>query len=171
VTYTKWRGSAAPSFNHSYQKMQNPFRSQETSQLEQMCGGISLTRTQRLMAFGILFATGFLLSFFSTFLLITLKLTPFAVIYSLGNVISLTATGFLVGFKKQLTKMFDSSRRLATGIFLGTLALTLLSAFVLKNALVTVIFCIIQYFALMWYSLSYVPFARDAIKRMFSKIF
>ncbi|CAG8637894.1 11246_t:CDS:2, partial [Paraglomus occultum] len=45
-----------------------------------------LSRTQRLYAFG--------------------NITGFAVLYTLGNVVSLVSTGFLVGFKKQVKTMF-----------------------------------------------------------------
>jgi hypothetical protein len=71
-----------------------------------MCGGFQLSRKQRLMGFGVLFVSGFFVSFLSTFLLISLKLTAFAVLYSIGNIMSLMATGFLIGFASQFKVIF-----------------------------------------------------------------
>ena len=147
----------------------NPF-SQE-NEMDKMCGNYQLTRVQRLYAFGTLFAIGFVLSFLSTILLFSGALGAFAILYTLGNVISLVATGFLVGFVKQFTKMFDPNRRIASITFLVTMVLTLISAFVLKIGIITLLLCVVQYLALLWYSLSYIPFARDFIKSTFGKCF
>lgn len=129
-----------------------------------MCGDFQLTRMQRFYGFGICFSVGFLISFISTFLLFGGNMSGFAVLYTIGNIVSLVATGFLTGFLNQFRKMFDATRLTATIAFLTTLILTLVSAFAFQIAVLTLVFCVIQYFALMWYSLSYIPFARDAVK-------
>ena len=69
-----------------------------------MCGGFALTRKQRFIGFGVCFGVGLLISFLSTVFLylgINIKmilgvLPAFAVLYTIGNLISLTGTGFLV---------------------------------------------------------------------------
>ena len=99
---------------------------------------------QRFYGFGICFGAGFLISFFSTFLLFSGSISAFAILYSLGNIISLTATGFLVGFLAQLKKMFDKSRVIAALVFLGSLIMTLISAFAFKSGILTLILCIVQ---------------------------
>ncbi|ORY46518.1 SFT2-like protein, partial [Rhizoclosmatium globosum] len=85
-------------------------------------------------------------------------------LYTFGNIVSLVSTGFLVGFIKQFQKMFDSTRFVAALIFIGSLVATLIVAFTLKSVILTIICCIIQWLALLWYSASYIPFARDMIK-------
>lgn len=136
--------------------------SSSSSDLDKMCGGLNLTRTQRFYGFGVCFGIGTLLSIIS-FLFLT-NIPIFAVLYSFGNIISLIGTGFLVGFFKQFKCMFDSTRLIASCVFLGTLIITLVVAFTIKSSILCIVLCIIQYFALMWYSLSYIPFARDAVK-------
>ena len=84
---------------------------------------------------------------------------------------SLLATGFLTGFITQFKRMFDKSRLMATIIFLGLLVATLVSAFTLKIGFLTLLLCVGQYFALLWYSISYIPFARDMVKSCFSGFF
>ena len=120
--------------------------------------------------FGLCFATGFLVSFCSTFLLWSGQFTTFAILYSFGNIISLLATGFLIGFASQFRKMFDSTRLVATCVFLGSLVLTFISALALQSGILTLLLCLVQYLALIWYSLSYVPFGRDAVKGCFGNL-
>ncbi|OAJ44469.1 hypothetical protein BDEG_27694 [Batrachochytrium dendrobatidis JEL423] len=136
-----------------------------------MCGDFKLTRTQRFYGFGICFGVGFVISFLSTFALFTGGLGLFALFFTIGNVISLIGTGFLIGFMSQLKKMFDPSRWIATCVFLGSLALTLVFAFAVKIAVLTIICCVFQYLALLWYSISYIPFARDVVKSFFGSCF
>ncbi|XP_040206648.1 vesicle transport protein SFT2A isoform X4 [Rana temporaria] len=80
----------------------------------------------------------------------------FAVFYTLGNVAALTSTCFLMGPVKQLKKMFESTRLIATIVMLWH-----------KKGL-ALLFCILQFLAMTWYSISYIPFARDAIIKCFS---
>lgn len=48
----------------------------------------------------------------------------------------------------------------ATIIMLAAIVMTLVAAFVLKSGGLTILFAIIQFFAVTWYSLSYIPYAR-----------
>jgi hypothetical protein len=137
---------------------------QQDNEMDKMCGGLNLTRTQRFYGFGIAFSVGFLISFFSTFFLWTGKFSAFAILYSIGNIISLIATGFLVGFGSQVKKMLDPTRMAASIAFLVALVCTLISALVIKIGGLTVLCCVVQYVALLWYCLSYIPFARDMVK-------
>jgi hypothetical protein len=75
--------------------------SQSNNELEQMCGGLQLTRMQRFYAFGGCFATGTLVSLCSTLLFISGNVAGFAVLYTVGNIIALIGTGFLIGFMSQ----------------------------------------------------------------------
>lgn len=74
-----------------------------------MCGGFQLTRMQRFYAFGICFGVGTVLSFCSTFLLLTGNQAGFAVLYTIGNIIALIATGFLIGFIAQFKVILNNN--------------------------------------------------------------
>merc|ERR1712062_514721 len=91
--------------------------------------------------------------------------TKFAILYSLGNIVALCSTCFLMGPVAQIKRMFSSSRWLATVLMLFFLVLTILSAVWWDSGLLVLIFCILQFCAMVWYSLSYIPYARDAIKK------
>ncbi|KAK2160456.1 hypothetical protein LSH36_133g05049 [Paralvinella palmiformis] len=96
-----------------------------------------------------------------------LNISLFAVFYSLGNVIALASTCFLMGPINQCKRMFDPNRLIATIIMLVCIALTLCAALWWHIPILAILFCVIQFLAMTWYCLSYIPFARDAIKKCF----
>ncbi len=66
--------------------------------------------------------------------------------------------------------MFASTRWIATTAMLVCLLLTLISAFWWQKKGLTILFCILQFCAMTWYSLSYIPYARDVVKKFFDSI-
>eukprot|EP00270_Netrium_digitus_P016476 TRINITY_DN5918_c1_g1_i4.p1 TRINITY_DN5918_c1_g1~~TRINITY_DN5918_c1_g1_i4.p1 ORF type:complete len:300 (-),score=88.40 TRINITY_DN5918_c1_g1_i4:374-1141(-) len=80
---------------------------------------------------------------------------------------ALTCTGFLIGFGRQLSLMCDPVRGLAAGIFIAAIFCTLIAALYVHDALLTMVCIIVQSSALTWYSLSFIPFAQAAAKRVF----
>ncbi|XP_027146036.1 vesicle transport protein SFT2B-like [Larimichthys crocea] len=93
-------------------------------------------------------------------------LTLFIVFYTFGNICTLCSTMFLLGPLKQLKRMCDKTRALATTIMITCLVLTLCAAFWWKNFGLALLFCILQILSFTWYSLSYIPFVRDAILKL-----
>jgi hypothetical protein len=100
---------------------------------------------------------------------------PFALNYSLGNVLALGSSWFLCGPKRQYRNMFDDTRKLTTLTYLSCLAGTLVVVFIpcptgLRLGIL-VLLLITQCGASLWYSLSYIPYGRrtalNVIKRTF----
>ena len=113
---------------------------------------------------------GFFISIGSTFRLIGLlqgNPTPFAVMYTTGNVISICSTCFLYGPWTQAKKMFEPTRAVATTIYIVMLGVTLFVAYTTADiplrGFILVICIVCQFLALMWYTLSYIPFARELV--------
>ncbi|XP_051986917.1 SFT2 domain containing 2a [Xyrauchen texanus] len=94
----------------------------------------------------------------------------FIVFYTFGNVCSFVSTMFLMGPIKQLKRMCDKTRAFATVVMIICLVLTLCAAFWWKIFALSLLFVILQVLAFAWYSLSYIPFARDAILKFFSML-
>ncbi|KAJ3556901.1 hypothetical protein NM688_g1770 [Phlebia brevispora] len=94
---------------------------------------LGLTRTQRLYGFVGCLVIGFVLSLLGSILLFVGLTGSFAVLYALGTVISLVGTGFLLGFGRQLKMMFKPVRVLATIVFLGSIVLVFIGAFVIGS--------------------------------------
>ena len=147
-----------------------------------------LSWSTKLKAFLFCFILGILLSFLGSFaLFLSRGLSVFAVFYTLGNILSMASTCFLMGPFNQIKKMFASTRAIATILVFASFILTLLAALVvslslflcawfnlirfqLHNAILAIlalVFIIIQSLAMTWYSLSYIPYARDAVKKTF----
>jgi hypothetical protein len=123
----------------------------------------SMSMETRLYGFVGCFAGGWLLSFGSLFALSTANITAFVIFYTLGNVTALCSTFFLMGPMKQLKSMFDPSRAVSAVVFLGLLIGTLIVAIATKNIVATVLMVVAQWIAATWYSISYIPFARQAV--------
>ena len=68
---------------------------------------------------------------------------------------------FLSGPLNQLKKMFQRKRVITTIVCLSSIVMTLVSAIVIKKAVLVIIFVIIQYCSYFWYSLSFIPYGRD----------
>lgn len=63
------------------------------------------------------------------------------------------STMFLMGPAKQLSRMFDSTRRWSTVVYLSALLCTLISAIVLHSIILSVLFIVIQFGAFLYYAL------------------
>nr|ODN91722.1 vesicle transporter SFT2B [Cryptococcus depauperatus CBS 7841] len=70
------------------------------------------------------FVGGLAISLLGAILLFLGATGAFASLFALGGVISLVGTGFLVGFKTQLEKMFKPVRVVATIILLASIVMT-----------------------------------------------
>ncbi|XP_038527372.1 vesicle transport protein SFT2B isoform X1 [Canis lupus baileyi] len=130
----------------------------------------SLSWSTRIKGFIACFAAGIVCSLLGTLLLWVPRkgLYLFAVFYTFGNIASIGSTVFLMGPMKQLKRMFEPTRLIATIMVLLCFALTLCSAFWWHIKGLALIFCILQSLALTWYSLSFIPYARDAVKKCFA---
>jgi hypothetical protein len=125
----------------------------------------TLSWSTRIKGFGICFGLGLFISILGAIMFYTGSTTKFAILYSLGNIIALCSTCFLMGPVAQIKKMFASSRWLATVLMLFFLVMTILSAVWWDKAILVLIFCICQFCSMVWYSISYIPYARDAVKK------
>nr|GEW30375.1 senescence-specific cysteine protease SAG39-like [Tanacetum cinerariifolium] len=68
----------------------------------------------------------------------------FGIAFTFGNLLSLGSTGFLIGPKRQVNVMLDP----------------------VHNKLLTLVAIILEFGALVWYSMSYIPFARAMVSRI-----
>merc|ERR1711997_422265 len=138
---------------------------EERGFVDQALDASTLSWSTRLKGFGICLGLGILISILGTVCLYFAALTKFAVLYTFGNVIALGSTCFLMGPVAQMKRMFASTRIIATILMIVFLVLTLMSALWWKKNTLALMFCILQFCAMLWYSLSYIPYARDAIKK------
>lgn len=124
-----------------------------------------LSKTARLYGFIACLAIGFVLSLLGSIVLLLGQLVLFAVLYVLGTVVTLFGTGFLIGFLRQMKLMFKPVRIIASIVFIASIALVLVGAFVLRNGVLCLVFVIVEFLAFTWYTLSYIPYARAAVTK------
>lgn len=136
----------------------------------QIFDATTLSYSSRVKWFVICFASGILCSILGTSLLFIPTAGPklFAVFYTLGNIAALSSTCFLMGPLKQLKRMFEPTRLIATIVMLLCLVLTLCAVFWWNKKVLALVLCILQFLAMTWYSISYIPFARDAVIKCFT---
>mmetsp|Transcript_9601 Transcript_9601/g.24456 ORF Transcript_9601/g.24456 Transcript_9601/m.24456 type:complete len:176 (+) Transcript_9601:356-883(+) len=139
------------------------------SLLGQLNEATTLSRMQRLIGFGVMFGIGLFFSFISQ--LFMLNPRKFGVCYTIGNLLSLGSMMFLMGPVNQIKNMFHKARWVATLLYLGALIGTLVSAIYYQSALLTLIFICLQFCAMIWYSISYIPYARQVIMKMLGACF
>ena len=149
-----------------YDSLEDPPENQ--SLLQQIQEGTTLTRTQRLVGAALCLTLGA----FLTLLAPTLLFSPrkFAVTYTLGNILSMGSTLFLVGPAKQLSNMFSSrDRSIAVTVFLSTMILTLYVALGLHSTLLALPCILVQTVAMIWYLLSYIPWLKNIVLSMLGR--
>ena len=142
---------------------------EEQGIMSQVVDASTLSWSTRIKGFAICFILGFGFSILgSACMAIPGKgLILFGIFYSLGNITALSSTMFLMGPWNQCQKMFAPTRFFATLAVLGFLVLTMCAAFWWRKVGLVIVFCILQFLSMTWYSLSYIPYARDAVKKFF----
>jgi hypothetical protein len=144
-----------------------------TFQDEPACAGIcpQLTYMQRIMGYAACTGIGFLLSLMGTLVLFggtnSKNIRTFAVLYVLGNIIALCATGFLLGPQKQCVKMWQPTRRWSTSLYLIMIIVVFIVAIMRQNVFLVLFLLLVEIIVGCWYSLSYVPFGRKIVCSFF----
>lgn len=129
----------------------------------------SPTLRERLLGCGTMMICGYLLSFGSFVRLTHLfrgNPVPIVVNVTVGNILALSGTCFLSGPQLQAQRMFHKTRKLASIFYLGSLGVTLILLLVPYfpfRGFLLFLLMIGQYAAVMWYCLSYIPFARQFV--------
>uniref|UniRef100_A0A3B1JI11 Vesicle transport protein n=1 Tax=Astyanax mexicanus TaxID=7994 RepID=A0A3B1JI11_ASTMX len=108
----------------------------------QVLDSSTLSYSTRIKWFVICFASGILCSILGTALLFLPKgLQLFAVFYTLGNLAALASTCFLMGPLKQLQRMFEPTRLIATCVMLWHKKVLAIIFCILHSKLILYSFC------------------------------
>ena len=133
----------------------------------------SLTVKQRIYGFITCFVLGMFISFLSIGGFFSfLPVVKFGILYSLGNITSMGSTLFLFGPASQCKRMFKRGRLIATLLYLLTLIGTLVFCIFIYDKdkrwerLIVILLIVLQFCALFWYTLSYIPFGRALFKKI-----
>ncbi|WCJ30592.1 Got1/Sft2-like vescicle transport protein family [Euphorbia peplus] len=129
----------------------------------------TLSTKQRLYGFAICFLSGLASTLLS--MLVFFHPIKFGITFTFGNLLSLGSTAFLIGPKRQVTMMLDPARIYATALYLASMIVALFCALYVHNKLLTLLAIVLEFGALVWYSLSYIPFARSMVSKVMTACF
>ncbi|KAL8537948.1 hypothetical protein ACS0TY_000043 [Phlomoides rotata] len=104
-------------------------------------------------------------------LVVFAKPIKFALLFTFGNMLAIGSTAFLIGPGQQLRMMFDNVRLYATAVYGGSVILALACALLIHSKILTIFAVICEICALIWYSLSYIPFARRVVSDLTIRLF
>ncbi|KAK1322250.1 hypothetical protein QJS10_CPA03g00165 [Acorus calamus] len=133
--------------------------------LDESDGLCSLSPMQRVYAFAACLGAGLLFMILS--LIVFYKPIKFAVLFIFGNILAIGSTAFLIGPVQQARMMFDPVRMYATVIYVVCVILALVFALSIHNRILTLLAIILEICSFIWYSLSYIPFARRIVSELF----
>ncbi|KAI6241469.1 Vesicle transport protein [Aphelenchoides fujianensis] len=89
------------------------------------------------------------------------KYAEFAVLTSLGSIISIGGTFFLSGPHEAAAR----DRLAATLLYLLMIAFTLIAGLRLRNPILAIVCVVGQYVCMIWYSLTFIPYANHLISK------
>ena len=127
----------------------------------------TLSYTHRIYGFAGCLVLGFVFAILSWIFIFKQQYVVFGILFTMSNFCAVGGSMFLCGPLKQVKRMFEDTRLIATIVYLASMVLTLVAAFAIKIPTLVIVCAIIQYLALIWYGLSYIPYARTAIKNCF----
>ncbi|CAL9231311.1 unnamed protein product [Arabidopsis halleri] len=137
--------------------------------MEDLNRNCALTTKQRFYGFAICLSAGLTCTLLS--MLVFFNPVKFGITFTLGNLMALGSTAFLIGPQRQVTMMLDPARIYATALYLASIIIALFCALYVRNKLLTLLAIILEFTGLIWYSLSYIPFARTMVSRIFVTCF
>ncbi|KAL3626669.1 hypothetical protein CASFOL_029412 [Castilleja foliolosa] len=142
---------------------------QESSMIDDFNRNCSMSTKQRLYGFAICLAAGITCTLLS--MLVFFHPIKFGITFSFGNLLALGSTAFLIGPKRQVSMMLDPVRIYATAIYIASIVIALFCAVYVRNKLLTLLAIVLEFGALVWYSLSYIPFARSMVSKVMTACF
>lgn len=129
----------------------------------------SVSPLQRVYGFAACLLAGFICMFLS--MIVFIKPIKFALLFTFGNMLAIGSTTFLIGPMQQLSMMMDPVRAYATSMYVGCVVLALICALWIHSKILTLLAIICEICALVWYSLSYIPFARRMVSNVTIRLF
>lgn len=104
------------------------------------------------------------LAFFLFLPVIIIAPSKFAICFTVGSLLTLSAFVSLRGWRQQLSHMLSSDRLLFTVAYFGSMGGTLYAALAMHSYILSLICCATQVVALLYYTLSYFPGGSHGLK-------
>jgi hypothetical protein len=94
----------------------------------------------------------------------------YALFYSLSNIATFSSLIFIMGQNRLQKRMLSRKRSLTGRAWMGSLALTIIVAFLWPSHwFIVILLLLVQFGSMIWYSVSYVPFGRKFLHKYMAK--
>ncbi|KAK9803362.1 hypothetical protein WJX73_008808 [Symbiochloris irregularis] len=130
------------------------------AQVQGGIAGVQMPTTSTYVYFAAILGAGliFLLLAFTLFLpVIMLAPAKFAICFTIGSGLVMASFVTLKGWKGQLQHMMTKERLPFSLAYIGSMGGTLYAAMQLHSYILSIVFCVLQFIALLYYVLSYFP--------------
>ncbi|KAK9447862.1 Got1/Sft2-like family-domain-containing protein [Limtongia smithiae] len=144
--------------------MQLPISENESAPQEP--GWFKLSRWDRIVCFGVCLGASaiFFVVCFALFPVLALRPQKFAVLWSVGSLLFLISFGCLQGPVNYIMHLVSLQRLPFTIAYFGAIILTLVFSLGLHSTILTLLACIVQLIAAIWYAVSYFPFGSQGMR-------
>ncbi|OHT12578.1 Vesicle transport protein SFT2B [Tritrichomonas foetus] len=127
----------------------------------------NLTIKQRIIGFAVTAGLGLFSGILSIFAITLLRIRKFSLLFAICNLMILSSTGFVVGFKRQFKSLTDPKRVYsAIGMLVGMVT-TFLFAMKWKYLVGVLIGFLIEVISFAYYALSYLPMGTTLFHKCF----
>lgn len=122
----------------------------------------------RFLCFGACYLIGILITFLSIISLVNIKSKPyqFAILYTLGNILSIAATAFLWDPIHQVQNMFKRPRVYSSVIYFSCMILTIIVVCTSTKHKIIYLLVFIQFLAGIWFTLAAIPYFQSLVCRL-----
>ncbi|KAK6202419.1 Got1/Sft2-like family-domain-containing protein [Scheffersomyces amazonensis] len=161
--FSEWTDYVKSSANNLYTRL--PMTNQDQQNQIQEPSWFRLSRFEKIIGFSACLASSvlcFVLCFFM-FPVLALRPRKFALIWTLGSVLFVLSFGILQGPNSYVKHLISRERIIFTTIFFSSILWTLYAAVILKSTLLTILASIVEFIAVLYYSLSYFPFGATTV--------
>ncbi|KAK9241377.1 Got1/Sft2-like family-domain-containing protein [Lipomyces kononenkoae] len=126
----------------------------------------NMSRWDRIVCFGVCLVASiiFFVLCFALFPVLVLRPQKFALLWSLGSLLFVLSFGCLQGPMNYLLHLISLNRLPFTLAYFGSIVLTLVFSLGKFSPILTIIACIIQVVAAVWYTVSYFPLGTQGLR-------
>ncbi|XP_019188999.1 PREDICTED: vesicle transport protein SFT2B [Ipomoea nil] len=142
---------------------------QQDNYFDDQEGLCAISPLQRVYGFAACMVAGIVCMFLA--FIVFVNPIKFALLFTFGNLLAIGSTAFLIGPGRQITMMLDPVRVYATAVYVGCVVLALICALWIHSKILTMLAIICEVCALIWYSLSYIPFAHKMLSDVTMRLF
>lgn len=161
---SSWTDYVRSGANNLYESLPT-YNNPGVSAPQQEPSWFKLSRFEKIVGFGCCLAASMFCFIFSFFMFPVLALNPrkFALLWTMGSFLFVMSFGILQGPYAYIRHLTSRDRIIFSGIFFGSIVLTMYCALILRSTILTLLASIVEVVAILYYVISYFPFGATTL--------